>query len=89
MLLPVCFGNQETRKYIFNGKTPRSHMDYSICHLNEHLDKPLKIGVTFEVIISELLWIVDYDVSICCSQSDDDKSTGFLSEYLAAISSIF
>jgi energy-coupling factor transporter ATP-binding protein EcfA2 len=84
MLWPICFGNQETRKYIFNGRTLRSHMDYSICHLDKHLDKPLKIGVTFEVIINEHLWIVDYDVSICCSKSDDDESTGFLSEFLAA-----
>ncbi|MCK4886026.1 MAG: AAA family ATPase [Planctomycetes bacterium] len=84
ILWPICFGDQKVRKIIFDGTTPRFSIDYSICHLKEHQGKPLRIGMTFEATIHNKLWIVDYDVSVYCSQDEDNPDKGFISESLTA-----
>lgn len=85
MLNACCFGSQDTRELIFSGRTTRSAMDNSICHLVKHKDEPLKIGINFEANVNERTWKVDYEVSICRVRYEEDKEkTGFLRELLEA-----
>jgi len=83
ILWPVCFGDEKIRKYIFEGRTPRFTSDTSICHLESSRNKPLSIGIVFEVMWNGDPWLADYEVVVQCGDSDK-KGVGFVSEKLTA-----
>jgi len=84
MLWPICFGDENLRNVILMGMPVPSRLcPSSLCHLEEHRNKPLKIGVSFEVQLDEQSWAVDYDVHVQCGESDIEN-VGFLYEKLTA-----
>jgi predicted ATPase len=82
MLLPICFGDDDLRKSIFEGETPPQRFGSSMCHLENYKNKPMTIGVSFEESVEGKLWRVDYDVTIQCGKSQ--SNTGFVEESLTA-----
>jgi len=61
LLWHICLGNEKDHEIVFKGYPFRT-AGSSICHLPNYKNKPLAIGITFEVLIKDKLWIVDYDV---------------------------
>ncbi len=84
MLWPICFGDQDTRSKILKGMTPRLSLDTSICHLKAHKGKPLTLGVSFDVSVDDVVWAVDYDVTIKCDHDEDATDRGYQYERLQA-----
>ena len=82
MLFPICFGDDDLRGNIFEGRTPPSRLGSSLCHLEKHKNKPMTIGVAFEMTFNRKSWAVDYEVTIQCDESK--KNVGFLRELLTA-----
>ena len=58
----LSFGGPQERKLILNGSAPFKRFGFSISHLAEHKDKPITVGITFEKVVSDILWIGDYEV---------------------------
>jgi energy-coupling factor transporter ATP-binding protein EcfA2 len=83
MLMPICFGDDSFRKLIFRGLPPPPRSGSSVCHLKEHRCKPMSIAASFEIPIKKIPWIVDYEVTLQCSDSEEG-GTGFVSELLTA-----
>jgi energy-coupling factor transporter ATP-binding protein EcfA2 len=81
MIWPICFGDDKLRQAILHGMTPPSRLGSSICHLNPHRDKPLKIGFDIELVNQQDIWKVTYDIVVQCS-SEESAQRGFLSEIL-------
>jgi len=81
MLWPICFGDDKIREGIFQGMCPRQHWGTSICHLEKHSERPMCIGVSFEIMIESECWTVDFEVKAECVKSEKG-STGFVSERL-------
>lgn len=79
----ISFGGPDDKKRILGGFTLRPSVGFSSSHLIVHKDKPITIGVTFEEVVDDILWIADYDVTIRCSLSEDEKGT-IVSELLTA-----
>jgi hypothetical protein len=82
MLFPVCYGSEKLREEVFKGLTPRFGSTSSICHLEAHKTKPIKIGLVFEISIEQKLWQVDYELCIECHYQK--SKGGFLYERLEA-----
>jgi len=82
IIFPICFGDNELRSDIFKGQTPPPRFGSSICHLKKHKDKPITIGIGFEINVNGKLWRADYDVTIQCDESS--PKAGFLRELLTA-----
>ena len=82
IFFPICFGSDHYRSRVFGGTTPSPRLGSSICHLKTHHNKPMAIGIGFEININSKLWRVDYDVTIQCDESLE--KTGFLRESLTA-----
>jgi len=82
MLFPICFGDDDFRAIIFEGTTPPPRFGSSVCHLKKHKNKPMTIGIGFEIKIKGKLWRADYDVTIQCGESQNEM--GFLRELLTA-----
>lgn len=83
MFWPICFGDDKLRKHIFEGMTPPSRWGSSVCHLENHKNKPMTIGVAFEITNDNKVWSVDYEVKIQCGPEEND-TVGFISETLTA-----
>lgn len=82
---PICFGDDKLRQRIFRGMTPLSRGASSLCHLRPYVNKPLKIGLTFDINDNENIWKVDYDLEIQCDpRAEKTEETGFISETLSA-----
>jgi len=79
----ISFGGPEDKKRILSGFALRPTVGFSSSHLIEHKGKPITIGVTFEKVVNEVIWMADYDVTIRCSLSEDEKGT-IVSELLTA-----
>jgi len=79
----ISFGGPDLRDQILQGRTPRQTVDFSISHLLEHKNKPIKMGITFEAKVRNKLWLADYDVMIKCAVSKDEKGD-IVSEILTA-----
>jgi predicted ATPase len=79
----ICFGDEKLRSLILKGLTPPSRSGSSICHLHEHKNKAMTIGVQFDLNVKNVLWAVDYEVKIQCHE-EAKKYSGFLSELLMA-----
>jgi len=71
----ISFGGPEDKKQILRGYTLRPRVSFYSSHLVEHKDKPITIGITFEKIVNDILWIADYEVTIRCSLSEEEKGT--------------
>ncbi|MCX5638234.1 MAG: AAA family ATPase [Planctomycetota bacterium] len=87
MLWAICFGDDKLRQHIFAGLTPPPRSGSSVCRLEKHRDKPLTIGVVFELTVGDQLWKVDYEVKIQCIPSyrkEQKTKAGFVSEQLEA-----
>ena len=56
-------------------------LSFSKCHLKSYLNRPLKIGVSFEMEIQQENWMVDYEVVVQFSKNEDLE---FLKESLKA-----
>ncbi len=79
----ISFGGPEDRKRILGGRTPRRTADFSISHLEGYKDKPITIGITFEMLVGRMLWMGDYDITVHGVFSEEEK--GFIaSERLVA-----
>jgi len=83
ILWPMCFGDEKLRKRILKGLTPRLTSDSSICHLQHHRNKPVTVGVAFEVTVDQILWTVDYEVKVRCDK-EEKKDGSFVWEKLTA-----
>jgi predicted ATPase len=83
ILWPMCFGDEKLRKRILKGLTPRLTADSSICHLRHHGNKPMTVGVAFEVTVDQKLWAVDYEVKVRCDDSEK-REGAFVWEKLTA-----
>ncbi len=83
ILWPLCFGDEKLRKRILEGLTPRFVADFSMCHLEKHMNKPMAIGIAFETTVNRKLWAVDYEVRIQCDDSENGDGS-FVSEMLTA-----
>jgi len=83
ILWPMCFGDEKLRKDMLKGFTPRFTADSSICHLQHHRNKPMTVGVAFEVTVDQKLWIVDYEVKVRCDE-EEKKDGYFVWEKLTA-----
>lgn len=83
MLWPICFGDEKLRKMVFWGLTPPGRFAVSVCHLEKCANKPLTIGIAFEIEIGSELWKADYEVKIQCGEKET-KDIGFIRETLAA-----
>jgi predicted ATPase len=83
VLALISFGGPEDKKRILRGETLRPSAGFSSSHLMEHRDKAITIGITFEEIVNQVIWIADYDVTIRCSRSEDETGT-IVSELLTA-----
>ncbi|MFH1716113.1 MAG: AAA family ATPase [Planctomycetota bacterium] len=83
ILWPMCFGDEKLRIGILNGLTPRFTGDSSICHLPHHRNKPMTVGVAFEVAVDQKLWVVDYEVKVRFYDSEKKNGT-FVWEKLTA-----
>jgi predicted ATPase len=82
ILWPLCFSDENVRKRIFQGLTPRLTADSSICHLKKYKNQPMTIGIFFEVNAGRKLWAVDYEVKVQCDS--EKKNGGFVLERLTA-----
>jgi len=71
----ISFGGPQERKLILNGSAPFKRFGFSISHLAEHKNKPITVGITFEKEVSDILWIGDYEVTIKCDPSEEEKGT--------------
>lgn len=71
----ISFGGPQERKLILNGRSPFKRFGFSSSHLVEHRDKPITIGITFEEVVNDILWIGDYEVTIICAPFEEDKGT--------------
>ena len=83
MLGAICFGDDKLRKAIFEGMTPPPRDGSSVCHLEKHKNKPMTIGVAFEITMDSKVWSVDYEVKIQCG-AEKNENVGFISEALTA-----
>lgn len=83
MIWPICFGDENLRSELLKGMPAPSRYSSSLCHLEDHMNKPLKIGISFEVELKGRYWAVDYDVHVQCGESDIEN-VGFLHEQLTA-----
>ncbi|MFA5554738.1 MAG: AAA family ATPase [Phycisphaerae bacterium] len=83
MLGGICFGDDKLRNAIFAGCTPPSRWGISKCHLEKYSDKPISIGISFEINVNNEVWHTNYDVTIKCDISKNDNY-GFVSEILTA-----
>ena len=83
MLWPICFGDEKLREKIFKGLTPSSRFGFSMSHLNKYANKPITIGVCFEVQVEGNLWVADYEVKVQCAYEKKDNR-GFIHETLKA-----
>ncbi|MBN2180667.1 MAG: AAA family ATPase [Sedimentisphaerales bacterium] len=81
LLGDISFGGPEKKEWILKGLTPRQTADFSISHLIQYKNMPISIGITFEIIINDVLWTADYDVTIQCAVSEEKKGS-FISEIL-------
>jgi predicted ATPase len=79
----ISFGGPEDKKRILRGYTLRPRVSFYSSHLVEHKDKPITIGVTFERVVNKIRWIANYEVTIRCSHSEEEKGT-IVSEILTA-----
>lgn len=84
ILWGICFGNDMIREAILTGiMIPETRLSLSICHLEGHKNKPLTIGINFEVLINRKMWNVDYEIKLKCSRAEKAKK-GILEERLTA-----
>jgi len=81
MIWPICFGDDKLRQAVLHGMTPPSRFGSSICHLNLHRDKPLKIGFDIDLANQQDIWKMTYDIAVQCNL-EEDAQRGFLSELL-------
>jgi len=81
MLWPICFGDDTFREAVLKGLTPPPRLGLSVCHLDQHGGKPLRIGLNFDLVVNQDIWKVTYDVALQCSFEEKEKR-GFLSEIL-------
>ena len=79
----ICFGNDTIREAILNGIVPKERLSESVCHLKTHKNKPLTIGINFEILIKQKKWNVDYEIKVKCSRAKRSKK-GVLGERLTA-----
>jgi len=79
----ICFGNDAIREAILNGIVPKERLSVSVCHLKTHKNKPLTIGINFEILIKQKKWNVDYEIKVKCSRAKRSKK-GVLGERLTA-----
>jgi predicted ATPase len=79
----ICFGNDTIREAILDGIVPKERLSVSVCHLKTHKNKPLTIGINFEILIKQKKWNVDYEIKVKCSRDEKDKK-GVLKERLSA-----
>ena len=79
----ICFGNDTIREVLLSGLIPKTRLSVSICHLNAHKDKPLTIGINFEILIKQKEWNVDYEIKVKCRDKEVQKG-GVLEERLTA-----
>jgi len=79
----ICFGDDRVRENILAGMTPKQRLSVSICHLKGHENKPLTIGINFEILIERKKWNVDYEIKVKCSRNEKAKK-GVLKERLSA-----
>jgi predicted ATP-dependent endonuclease of OLD family len=82
IMLGLCMGSEKTKRFVLQGH-PTRRKGVSICQLEAYKNKPLSIGITFEITISRQKWIVSYDVSVQCDNKEKDKGR-FLKEVLCA-----
>ncbi len=80
----ACFQGEETRKEILSGLTPPPHRSNAICHLQRHKNKPLTIGIAFEVAAERKHFLVDYEVQIQFHIKEQKEKGGFIYEHLKA-----
>lgn len=83
MLGALCFGTEKLRNIIFEGSAVPPRYSTWICHLEKHFEKPITIGVCFELVIENENWKVDYEVEIK-SGNEESKDRGFRRETLKA-----
>ncbi len=69
----ISFGGPEDKKRILRGYTLRPRVGFSSSHLTEHKGKAITVGVTFEEVVDDILWIADYEITIRCSLSEEEK----------------
>lgn len=69
----ISFAGPNERERILQGRTPFRRIGFSVSHLLEHEDKPITIGILFEIQVDSVLWTGDYEVKICCASSEEDK----------------
>jgi len=75
----LFFGTEKATSYILKGGTPLSALSVSRCHLHEYTNKPMSLGISFEM----NSWVVNYDVKIQIDASKKEEGT-FISELLTA-----
>lgn len=78
----ICFGNDTIREFLLSGLIPKTRLSVSICHLEAHENKPLTIGINFEILIKQKKWNVDYEIKVKCSRTKSQR--GVLEERLTA-----
>ena len=83
MLEGICFGNDVIREALLAGLIPGTRLSVSVCHLDGHENKPLTIGINFEILIKRKKWNVDYEIKVKCSR-DKKAKKGILEERLTA-----
>lgn len=71
----ISFGGPQERKLILNGGSPFKRFGFSFSHLVEHREKAITIGITFEEVVNDIIWIGDYEVTIICAPFEEDKGT--------------
>ena len=79
----ICFGDDTIREFLLKGLIPKTRLSVSICHLEGHENKPLTIGINFEIVIKRKKWNVDYEIKVKCSLAKKAKK-GILEERLTA-----
>lgn len=82
ILLMTCFGSEKLRGAVFEGYATR-RLDSSVPHVVAHRERPLGIGVGFEVAAEGRSWRVDYDAVIDRSPGEE-QSGGPSTETLRA-----
>lgn len=75
----LFFGSEETLNHILKGRTTLSRLSFSNCHLDKYKNKPMSIGITFEI----RNWVVNYDIALRLGTSKEEEGA-FISELLTA-----
>ena len=79
----LCFGNDAIREALLKGLITKTRFSNPTCHLEEHKNKSITIGINFEMTIKQKEWDVDYEIKVKCSRKEKDKR-GILEERLSA-----